>query len=349
MKATFKKYSLNFKTTAKTSRETLRIKETWFIVIWNDNNKSIQGIGECAMFKGLSCDDVENYEQTLDYVCKNINSYKSLLDDKLEYFPSIRFGLETAINDLTNKGERIIFESDFTRGVKPIPINGLIWMGSNHYMQTQIDTKIEEKYNCIKLKIGSLEFQKVVEIIEYLRKKHPKCEIRLDANGAFSYSEAKEKLKILSQYNIHSIEQPIKQGQPSKMARLCEESNIDITLDEELIGVNSKSESEKLIRDIKPQYVILKPALVGGFSSCDRWIRICEESKIKWWITSALESNIGLNAIAQYTSTKDNNMYQGLGTGQLFTNNIESPLEIVNTKLIYKNAKKWNIEKIFTQ
>lgn len=344
MIATYKKYTLKFKTTAKTSRDTLQTKETWFIVV--KDNAGNTGIGECAMFRGLSCDDTPEYEGVLKYACKNIKNYRKTLRNYLTNYPSIKFGIETALNDLENGSKRKIFDSPFYSAEKPIPINGLIWMGSFDYMKSQVDQKIEAGYNCIKIKIGAIDFSKEVEIIEYLRKKSSECEIRLDANGAFTYEEAKEMIDKLKKFNIHSIEQPIKQKQYDKMSKLCAESPIKIALDEELIGLHVPNDRKKMLETIKPHYIILKPSLIGGFYDCDKWIKLAEQYKCGWWITSALESNIGLNAIAQYTSTLNNNMPQGLGTGQLYSNNIESPLEIDKTNLIYKNSQIWNVEEI---
>jgi len=341
-KASYQKYILNFKQASGTSRGVLKIKETWFISIIDDTGKV--GVGECGMFKGLSIDDRVDFEDRLQWVCHNINlGFESILSELIE-FPSIQFGLEMAFKSLQAKNQFELFPSQFTKGEKAISINGLIWMGSEDFMRKQIIDKIESGFKCIKMKIGAINFQKEIEILKSIRKEFSSddIELRVDANGAFSITDALEKLKILSDLNLHSIEQPIKQGQIENMTELCEKTPLAIALDEELIGVFSKADKKVLLNTIKPQYIILKPTLVGGFRGSDDWIEVAEKNNIGWWITSALESNIGLNAIAQYTFKKNNNLPHGLGTGGLFTNNFDSPLEVKNGYLKYNINKKWN-------
>lgn len=329
MTAQFTKHNLIFKQASGTSRGVLTTKETYILEIFEDNKK---GIGECAIFRGLSYDDVPNYEEKLSWLCENINQDFEILKKELLHFPSIIFGLEQALLNL-KYSEDLYFPSDFTEGKDSIKINGLIWMGNADFMQTQIEEKLEKGFDCIKLKIG-VNWNSEKEIIRKLREKFPKeqLELRVDANGAFSFDEAKIVLQELAELGIHSIEQPIKAGSwkleagSNDMAKLCAETPTPIALDEELIGVIDFEEKKKLLETIKPQYIILKPALVGGFSGCDEWISIAENLGISWWITSALESNIGLNAICQYTYTKKNPLPQGLGTGALFTNNFETRL-----------------------
>lgn len=338
---------LQFKQPSGTSRGVLTEKPTYFIKIWDEINPSVIGIGECSILKGLSIDDVENYEDTLAGICRNINDYVEYPENKLLSFPSICFGMETALLDLKNGGKHILFPSAFTDGMEGIPINGLIWMGNIGFMKEQLRSKIEEGYRCIKIKIGAIEFEEELKLLNNLRQQYPHIEIRLDANGAFSVSEVRERLRRLSKYKIHSIEQPIKQGNWAAMAELCRESPIPIVLDEELIGINTCAKKEELISSIKPQYIILKPSLLGGFSHSEEWIDLANKYKVGWWITSALESNIGLNAIAQWTFTLNNKMPQGLGTGQLYTNNIASPLLITDSKLWYMDDE-WSINRIET-
>jgi L-Ala-D/L-Glu epimerase len=339
--ATYQKHVLNFKQPSGTSRGVLKTKETWLIII--DHNGK-QGIGECGLFKGLSIDDRPDYEQKLQWICEHINSDLKDLLQELTEFPSIQFGLEMALKSLESTNKFELFPSEFTKGTKSISINGLIWMGTEDFMRQQIKEKIESGFRCIKMKIGAINFQSEVEILKSIRKEFSSndIELRVDANGAFSASEALEKLKILSSLDIHSIEQPIKQGQINEMTKLCEETPLPIALDEELIGVFSKEKKEELLKTIKPQFIILKPTLIGGFQGSDDWIEIAEHNKIGWWITSALESNVGLNAIAQYTFTKNNLLPQGLGTGSLFTNNFESPLQVINGTLQYNMNNSWN-------
>ena len=331
--ATFKQYLLQFKNPSGTSRGVLHTKETFFLEILEGDKK---GIGECALFRGLSFDDVPDYEEKLTWLCENINQDSAYLKKELLHFPSIWFGYEQAILNVKH-GENLYFPSDFTEGKSSIKINGLIWMGNVDFMQTQIEEKLELGFDCIKLKI-SVDWNSEKEILRKLREKFPKeqLELRVDANGGFTFEEAKIVLKELYELGIHSIEQPIKAGNLEEMKLLCATTPTPIALDEELIGVVDFEEKRKLLEKIKPQYIILKPALIGGFSGTDEWISLAENLGIGWWITSALESNIGLNAIAQYTFTKGNKMPQGLGTGGLFTNNFESNLQLEGDLLSMK-------------
>ena len=329
MKASYQPYTLQFKIPGGTSRGVLHQKETYFITI-EDNGK--KGVGECGLLKKLSIDDRPDYEEKLQWVCDNIQLGLNALYEAMTEFPSIQFGLEQAFLALENNSD-ILFPSAFTRGEDGITINGLIWMGDIQFMQQQIEAKVAQGFSCIKLKIGALNFEEEYKIIQQLRTEYPNIEIRVDANGAFEYEEALEKLERLEKLGLHSIEQPIKAGQYEKMAQLCSVTPLPIALDEELIGVFHVEEKENLLRKIKPQYIIIKPSLVGGFRGSQEWIQLAEQHNIKWWITSALESNIGLNAIAQWTYTLQNSMPQGLGTGGLFTNNLPTLLEVRGEKL----------------
>jgi len=344
LKARYKKYTLQFKRPSGTSRGVLTQKDTYFIILGQD---SVMGIGECSTLKELSMDDRPDYEEKLQEVCAHINEYVTKPYEKLIEWPSISFGIEMAMKDLEHEGEMELFPSGFTQGREGIYMNGLIWMGSFEYMQEQLEAKINEGFRCIKIKIGGIDFEKELELLAQIRKVYSeeKIELRLDANGAFKFEEALDKLNRLSKYSIHSIEQPIKQGSWDKMAYLCSKSPIPIALDEELIGTFSKSEKEKLVSTIMPQYLILKPSLLGGFVASEHWIDLANKYKIGWWATSALESNVGLNAIAQWAYTFDNEMPQGLGTGQLYTNNIESPLIVKNSRLWCKNGQ-WDLNEI---
>ena len=341
MKATYQKYILNFKQASGTSRGVLKTKETWFLILEKDDQ---MGVGECGLFRGLSIDDVPNYEEILKWTCLNIHLGLPALLDELYKFPSIQLGLETAFASFESTQPFVIFPSEFTRGTAAIPINGLIWMGTENFMKQQIKDKIEEGFSCIKMKIGAIDFQTELQLLKSIRNAFSSkdIELRVDANGAFSPSEALEKLKILSELDIHSIEQPIKHGQIEQMTYLCEKTPLPIALDEELIGVFSKEIKETLLKTINPQYIILKPSLVGGFSGSEEWIDLADKQQIGWWITSALESNVGLNAIAQWTYTLKNMLPQGLGTGSLFTNNFASPLQVKNGTLKYQKNKNWN-------
>lgn len=333
MKAEYFKYLLEFKRPSGTSRGVLHEKETFILEI-SENEK--KGIGECAIFRGLSFDDRPDYEEKLKWLCENIQKDSDFLEEELKEFPSIWFGYEQAILNLKHGGN-LYFPSEFTEGKASITINGLIWMGDIHYMEEQIQEKLEKGFHCIKLKIG-VNWKSEHEVLQKLREKFSKdkLELRVDANGGFNKEEAKVVLQQLADLDIHSIEQPIKAGKWMDMAELCAETPTPIALDEELIGITDFNEKKKLLEAIKPQYIILKPALVGGFSGSDEWISLAEELNIGWWITSALESNVGLNAISQYTFSKKNPMPQGLGTGSLFVNNFESDLDLRNELLWFK-------------
>ncbi len=345
MKASIKKYKLDFKRPSGTSRGILTKKETWFLIL---ENKGQYGIGECGMFKGLSFDDVPEFEKKLIWLCDNIEKGKVFLWNELRSFPSIQFGLEQAFLSLGSKNPFVLFPSDFTRNEAPIPINGLIWMGEREFMMEQIQQKLEEGFACIKMKIGAIDFKAEISLLEAIRLKYPRdqIELRVDANGAFRPEEAIGKLQVLSTFDLHSIEQPIKQGNRKEMKSLCENTPLPIALDEELIGVVHITQKEELLQTIKPQYIILKPSLVGGFKGSSEWITIADNLGIGWWITSALESNIGLNAIAQWTYTLQNPMPQGLGTGGLFSNNFDCPLQVKNGYIYHRNNQGWKADLI---
>ena len=340
MDAFYKKYDLIFKKPGGTSRGILKKKETWFIIL-KDQGKL--GIGECGLFRGLSIDDVPDYEDKLAWTCSNIHLGRERLFDDLMEYPSIRCGVEQALISLGSENPFLLFPSGFTQSQVPININGLIWIGSEEYMREQIAQKIQLGFNCIKIKIGAIDFKTELSLLASLRNKFTKeeIELRVDANGAFEPHEALDKLMKLAVYDIHSIEEPIKRGFPLKMRYLCENSPLRVALDEELIGHHNITEKEILLETIKPAFIILKPSLLGGFAACKEWIDLAGKLNIGWWITSALESNIGLNAIAQWTYTLNNKMAQGLGTGTLFTNNFNSPLEIKSGKLHYNKKTKW--------
>lgn len=342
LKANFLHRPMIFKRPAGTSRGVLKTKDSWLIFIRDISDKQKLGIGEVSTITGLSIDPPDKIEAELQWLCDNITKAEAWVQERGNQFPAIRFGLETALLDFKRPKSHIYDDTLFTQGKSGIPINGLIWMGSSEFMQVQIQEKIEAGFDCIKIKIGAIDFEQELEIIAGIRVKFDadQLELRLDANGAFAPNEALEKLQRLSAYDIHSIEQPINAGQPQEMALLCEKSPIPIALDEELIGVEPASIAT-MLKEIDPQYVILKPSLLGGFEASEQFILEAEKLKIKWWATSALESNIGLNAIAQWVFNKQNPLPQGLGTGQLYTNNIQSPLEIRNAAIFYNPALQW--------
>jgi o-succinylbenzoate synthase len=347
LKATYHQYILDFKNPSGTSRGVLTQKETWFIVLEKNGKR---GVGECGILRGLSVDDRPDYEEKLQWTCDNIHLGVAKLWEALLEFPSIQFGVEMAFLSLESQNSFELFPSNFTKGNKAIEINGLIWMGDFEFMKTQIEAKIKASFSCIKLKIGAINFDAELQLLANIRQHFSpqEIEIRVDANGAFSAKNALYKLIQLNEYQIHSIEQPIQKNQHDTMADLCKNSPIAIALDEELIGVFHAAEKEALLQKIKPQYLILKPSFIGGFKGTLEWIALAKKYNIGWWITSALESNVGLNAIAQFTYLQKNPLPQGLGTGGLFSNNFEAPLEVSEGKLWYKPDMSWNFfEKIF--
>jgi len=326
------KKELHFKQPAGTSRGVYMTRTIWLVTLSDGEH---QGVGECAPLPDLSCDALpdETYEAKLHHFCQNLCQTGELDTDALRDYPSMLFGLETALLSLRSFHSSLLFDTPFSRGEEGIPINGLVWMGSHDEMLQRLEEKLEKGFRCVKLKIGAIDFEQELDLIRRIRDRFSfhEVELRLDANGAFPYEEALYKLELLSQYAIHSIEQPIKQGQWAYMAELCRESPLPIALDEELIGVNDPEMKAHMLHIIKPRYIILKPSLHGGMIGCREWIAAAREQGIGSWITSALESNIGLNAIAQFASAVYGphiSLPQGLGTGQLFTDNIPLPLTI---------------------
>lgn len=333
------KHILNFKRPSGTSRGVLTSKETFFLVIEQGDKK---GIGECNLFRGLSADDVPNYEAKLQWVEQHLHLGEKALLEELKTFPSIQFGVEQAFRSVAAPQWYELFPSNFTKGKDAIPINGLIWMGSPDFMKMQIKEKLAQGFRCIKMKIGAIDFEEEYRILKTLRNEFSAndIEIRVDANGAFQANEALRYLERLATLQLHSIEQPIRAGQWEAMAELCEQTPLAIALDEELIGVFTREEKQRLLREIQPQYIILKPSLIGGYRGSEEWITLAETLGIGWWVTSALESNIGLNAIAQWTYTLHSSMPQGLGTGMLYTNNIPFPLYVENGHLGFNPCER---------
>jgi len=318
-------------------------KETWFIILEMEGKK---GVGECGILRGLSVDDRPDYEEKLQWTCANIQLGVAALWESLIEYPSIQFGVEMAFQSMKSESPFLLFPSEFTNGEKSIEINGLVWMGEELFMKQQIEEKLASGFRCVKLKIGAIDFDKELQLLRYIRHYFtPKeVEIRVDANGSFDTSLALDKITQLSEFEIHSMEQPIRKGDTDSMSELCKITPIPIALDEELIGVFLLEEKEALLKKIKPQYIILKPSFIGGFRGTNEWISLAEKYHIGWWITSALESNIGLNAIAQWTFLQHNSMPQGLGTGALYTNNFDCPLVVSEGQLWYKKEHKWGFD-----
>ena len=328
--------TLHFKQPAGTSRGVYTTRNVWYIVITDQENPKHFGVGECAPLPALSCDDVPEYLDVLTKTSRLLeenlktnleNALTSL--EELEAYPSIRFGVETALAHYQARSLQF-WHTPFSKGKEGIPINGLIWMGNFDEMYQRIEEKMQQGFRCIKMKIGAIDFEKELELLAHIRKyfTSEQIELRVDANGAFSPTDALDKLKRLSEYQLHSIEQPIRANQWQEMAELCKNTPLPIALDEELIGINNRQQKIELLDTIQPQYIILKPSLHGGIGGSEEWIELAAERGIGSWVTSALESNIGLNAIAQWTATLMPTLPQGLGTGMLFTDNIDYPLHI---------------------
>ena len=340
MKAAYAPYRLIFKAPAGTSRGILLHKDTYFLKVWDESNPEVYGLGECALFKGLSREDTPLYESKLREMCQNIALGKST---DLSEYSSLQFGLETALCDLSNGGRRVVVDTPFVHGETTIPINGLVWMGSFDEMSARIEEKLSAGFTTIKLKIGAIDFESELELIRLLRGRFSSetLAIRVDANGGFSPEEALPKLNRLAAYGIHSCEQPIKPNQWAEMRKICAESPIHIALDEELIGITDPMQMFMLLREIAPQYLIIKPSLMGGFAGAQEWLKMAKMTNTGAWFTSALESNVGLNAIAQVVAKFNPLIPQGLGTGALYTNNIESPLYQKADYLAYNPEGKW--------
>ena len=329
---------LHFKQPAGTSRGVYTERRIWLVTI-SDGERI--GVGECAPLPNLSCDDIPNYTEVLRRFCDEVERTGELDTEALRDYPSMLFGVETTLMDVRCKmedGRSLLFDNAFSRGEVGIPINGLVWMGSFEEMRERIEQKLAQGFHCVKLKIGAIDFDAELELVRRIRERFSlhEVELRVDANGAFPFEEALYKMELLSQYALHSIEQPIKAKQWANMAELCRESPLPIALDEELIGVNDPDQKRQMLNIIRPRYIILKPSLHGGMMGVREWIDIANDMGIGSWITSALESNIGLNAIAQLAADiygPHIRMPQGLGTGQLFTDNIPMPLEIRGEKL----------------
>ncbi len=346
MEASFQSYKLIFNFDAGTSRGVLKERNTYFIRLWDPNHPQRIAVGEAGPLQGLS-PDYADLESKIQILCEALRgqpipqSYQEITTVLNKFvsqsLPSVRFALETAFYDLLRGANKMLFPGAFTQGSYSIPINGLIWMGDLDFMKDQIDQKIASGYNCIKIKIGAIDFEAECSLLDYIRNRYgQKISLRVDANGAFKPADVHQKLNRLSKFHIHSIEQPVLPGQHKLLRDLCLNPIIPIALDEELIGIIDSDQKEALLDSIHPQYIVLKPTLLGGMDATREWIRLADQREIGWWITSALESNIGLNALAQFAATFKSKLPQGLGTGQLYTNNLPSRLYIDQGRLFYR-------------
>jgi len=356
LKASYTKKTFHFNFDARTSRGEMKDKDSWFIRVWDERYPDIVGIGECGPLPGLSIDHRPDFEEKLSASLIRLKDF-SLKDTSVIPFneivpngyPSIMFGMETAILDLLHGGKRMIFDNSFSHGIK-IPINGLVWMGDSEFMLRQIDDKISKGFTCIKLKVGGINFDLECDLLTHIRKRFSKDDItlRLDANGAFTPDDVLRKLRTLSQFEIHSIEQPLKAGS-NIMEKVCRTSPIPIALDEELIGIESRERKITMLELLKPQFIVIKPSLHGGLSGTKEWIELAKDRNIGWWITSALESNIGLNAICQFTANYPITIPQGLGTGMIYKRNVLSPLTVANGAIFLDGRLGWDVAMINEQ
>ncbi|MFA0964322.1 o-succinylbenzoate synthase [Roseivirga sp. BDSF3-8] len=357
LQASWKRYTLNFTFDAGTSRGVMRSRDTWILKVWREEEPYTYGLGEAGPLPGLSIDhrpDIESHLERLTRLMGQL-AYPADEADALQVaasivpdeWPSLRFAVETALLDLLHGGRRSILPGAF-EAMPRVPINGLIWMGDKPFMLQQMEDKLAAGFTCLKMKIGAIDGAEEEDVLDAIRERLPASELilRVDANGAFSPDEAPERLKSLARYDLHSIEQPIKPGQRAILADLCQSSPVPVALDEELIGIHSKQERAELLDEVKPFGIVLKPSLVGGIAATREWIGLAEDRGITWWITSALESNIGLNAIAQLTASYKPVMHQGLGTGQLYDNNFPSPLVIRQGSLQYDKAVTWDLSQL---
>ena len=341
MRLAFAPYLLHFKEPGGTSRGVMTEKPTFLIKVFDEEDPSHYGIGEAAVFPGLSPEADGNYVWKLTELLANVAIGKPT---DLTRHSSIQFGFEQALLDFSNGCRGIYYPTPFTEGETGIEINGLVWMGDFDKMIERIDEKVNQGFHCLKLKIGAIDWRKEIEMIEYVRRHYDERQlmIRVDANGGFTMDNAIPRLKMLADLGIHSIEQPIKAGNPELMAFLCQVSPLPIALDEELIGKGTTEEKTAVLDVIKPAYIILKPALCGGFSGGGEWISLAEERGIGWWVTSALESNVGLNVIAQWTASVGAKGPQGLGTGGVFTDNFVTPIYLQGDRLKYNVKTKFD-------
>jgi O-succinylbenzoate synthase len=343
--AFYRKKLLSFVRPAGTSRGVLTRKPTWYIFLADEGVPDAEGIGECPIVPGLSRETEEMVDRKIQEVCRIINCKGMIDPSDLDGYPSLAFGIETAMIDLKTGGKKILFPSSFTEGKSFIHINGLIWMGSMDYLLRQVEEKLDQGFGCLKFKIGSIHAEEELQLLKSVRDRFTarELELRVDANGAFSFDAALEIMKKLADLEVHSIEQPIKAGQWEEMARLCMHGPVPVALDEELLGKQDPEEKQLLVNRIHPQFLVLKPGLLGGFQQALEYINLAKKENTGWWITSALESNIGLNAIAQWTSIYGGSKAQGLGTGKLYRKNVSCPLSLKGDKLFFRPGENWNL------
>lgn len=343
-------YTLRFHKPAPTSRGPLTTRSVWFLRVWDDNAPGISGWGEAGPLPGLSRDDCDAFGAEVARTCaafhrsgySNVAEARSAAEDLIVPWPSLAFGVETALLDLAGGGRQRLWDTPFARGEAGLPTHGLIWMDTPEGILRQVEAKIGAGYDVIKMKIGALPFAEEVALLQHLRDAFPDVEVRLDANGAFAPDEAVHRLDALAAFDVAFVEQPVRSGQWAAMTEVCRRSPVPIALDEELIPIISTEERRALLDAVRPHYLILKPALLGGFSACEAWISDAEERGVRWIANSLLESNIGLNAICQWTSATGGETVHGLGSGTLFANNIDGPIHLRGAQLELNRDRQWD-------
>lgn len=345
--ASYQKYRLVFKKPARTSRGALLTRDVFFLRLKSEKPERL-GLGECGPLPGLSVDDRPDFEATVAEVCHALNRGASADDLDLTDFPALAFGLEMALLDWRGGGRRRLYQNAFSLGQATLPTHGLVWMADPVELRCQIEQKVAQGFTCLKLKVGALAFETECQLLADIRRTYPadRIQLRLDANGAFTPENVLERLTALAAFDIFAIEQPLKPGQRAALANLCRHSPIPIALDEELIGIHRRAEKKALLEQIRPDYIVLKPSLLGGFAAAEAWIELAEPLGVGWWVNSMLESNIGLNAICQWVGSLKTDLTQGLGTGQLYTNNIPAPLHVAGAGLRYDPGGVWDISAI---
>lgn len=345
IRAIWKEHSLTPRFPLGTSKGTIEARTVWYLIAWNHDRPNVRGIGEAALFPGHSKEFPADVRTKLLELCADTSNWEQRLNGDLVDVPSVRFALEQCMKDLSVSGTKELFPSTFTLGQHGIPINGLVWMGDKATMHERIRQQIDAGFSTIKMKIGAIGIEDELALLKSVRDEFGAKEItlRVDANGAFNNRNAMDVLQRLADLQVHSIEQPVPAGLYEVMAELCERSPVPIALDEDLIGLNTRDAKEDLLNHVKPKYIVIKPSLVGGWAAATEWIFLAKARNIGWWITSALESSIGLNAIAQWTATLGVTLPQGLGTGTVYANNITSPLHVEDGMLRYRPEEEWDL------
>lgn len=348
LQAAWKEITLAPRFPLGTSKGVIKERTVWFLTAWDDQRPEVRGIGEAALFPGHSKEFPADVRTKLLELCANTSNWQQRLQDDLVAVPSVRFAVEQCLKDLAAGGSKVLFPSEFTLGRKGIPINGLVWMGDKATMRERIRAQLDAGNRCVKMKIGTLNMEDELDLLAEVRRSFSAADLslRVDANGAFTHANVMPVLERLARLQVESIEQPVAPGLYEVMTEVCASAPLPIALDEDLIGLNSPEAKQDLLDHVKPQHIVIKPSLVGGWAAAQEWIVLAGQRGIGWWITSALESSIGLNAIAQWTATLGVEVPQGLGTGQLYTDNIPCPLMVERGQLHYRPEVPWYLGRL---